>query len=181
MSDSRFVAIRMRSAEDEARDPKYAHLECERRWLVDPARAAALDLFDPIHIRDHYLAGTRMRLREMRMDDRTVWKLTRKYECANPLARPIVTAYLDAAEYRVFASLPGLIIVKTRHRSRYGGRDFSIDRFEGPLTGLMLAEIEINDEVALQALPDPDWAVRDVSHDHRYQGGTLAEQGIPKE
>lgn len=181
MSGSGFVAIRMRSAEDEARAPKYAHLERERRWLVDPERAATLDLRDSIHIVDRYIAGTRMRLREMRMNSLTVWKLTKKYDCAEPLARPIVTAYLTEAEYETFAALPAATIEKTRFRCATGGQDFSVDRFAGALTGLMLAEVEVEDDAALRALPDPDWALRDVSADPRYQGGHLVAHGIPTE
>jgi CYTH domain-containing protein len=181
MSDTRFVAIRMRSAEDEARAPKYAHLERERRWLVDPAKIATLDLRDPIQIHDRYLTTTRMRLREMRMGDRTVWKLTKKYDCADPLARPIVTAYLSAEEYRALAALPAAAIEKTRFGCTTNGRDFSVDRFGGLHEGLLLAEIEIEDDDILRKIPDPDWTLRDVSDDARYQGGQLVAHGIPKE
>lgn len=181
MSGGSFVGLRMRSVEDETRAPKYAHIERERRWLVDPARAAALDLRDPIVIRDRYISGTRMRLREMRMGSNTVWKLTKKYECADPLARPIVTAYLGAEEYDVLAALPAAMIEKTRFRCTTGRHDYSIDRFEGTLAGLMLAELEIEDAAVLRALPDPEWALGDVSADPRYQGGNLVAHGIPKE
>lgn len=181
MNDTPFVAIRMRSAEDEARSPKYAHVERERRWLVDPKLAATLDLRDPIHIADRYIEDTRLRLREMRMDGRTVWKLTKKYDCDDPLARPIVTAYLSSDEYSRLIALPATTIEKTRFRYTYGGHDFSVDRFGGLLSRLMLAELEIEDETVLRAVTDPEWALRDVSDDPRYQGGHLAEHGIPAE
>lgn len=182
MSDTPFAAIRMRSAEDEARNPKYAHLERERRWLVDPTCAAALDRRDPIQIVDRYICGTRMRLREMRtVPDRVVRKLTKKYDCADALARPIVTAYLSADEYRTLSSLPALLLEKTRFRVAVGADEFSVDSFGGALEGLMLAEIEMEDDVALRSLPDPPWAVRDVSDDPRYQGGHLVAHGIPTE
>ena len=182
MSANSFVAIRMRSADDEARAPKYAHIERERRWLVDPSRIATLDLRDPIMIEDRYIVGTRMRLRRMQMETgNPVWKLTKKYECADPRARPIVTSYLDAAEYRTLAVLDARTIAKTRCRVAHGDHEFSIDSFEGALEGLFLAEIEIEDSATLYALPDPDWAMGDVSHDPRYQGGQLAERGIPKD
>ena len=54
----------IRSGDDEARSPKYAHVERERRWLIDPsARPAAADNF--VLIEDRYLTGTRIRLRRM--------------------------------------------------------------------------------------------------------------------
>ena len=54
----------MRSGADEAAAPKYAHVERERRWLIDPARLPALSA-EYVLIEDRYLSGTRMRLRRM--------------------------------------------------------------------------------------------------------------------
>ncbi len=131
-----FAAMRMRSAEDEARAPKYAHIERERRWLVDAKRIATLDLQNPITIHDRYIIDTRMRLRRMQMGaGDPIWKLTKKYECDDPRARPIVTAYLDAAEYRTLAIANARTITKTRYRLESGDHEFSIDRFEGAFEG----------------------------------------------
>ena len=179
--DHPFVLLRMRTAEHEAACPKYAHLELERRWLMSAAMADTLDTRDPIAIHDRYIVGTRLRLRAMRHGDQTVYKLTKKYDCADPLARPIVTAYLSEAEYKVFAALPALSLRKQRHRLRSDGRDFSFDRFEGALAGLCLAEIEAESEADLRGLPQPAWAVREVSDDPRYQGASLARNGIPED
>lgn len=172
---------RMRTVADEAASPKYAHLERERRWLVDPTVLEDRLLTDPIEIQDRYLLDTRLRLRRMDAEGQTVWKLTRKYECADPLARPIVTAYLAGGEYEILAALPALEVTKTRFKIDDRGHSFSIDRFEGELSGLWLAEIEREDGEGLAALPDPSWSLSDVSHDPRYQGFTLAQCGIPKD
>ena len=179
--DHAFARLRMRTAADEAAAPKYAHRELERRWLVARAAVDALKGEAPIAIHDRYIVGTRLRLREMSRSGRTVFKLTKKYDCADPLARPIVTAYLTAEEYAVFAALPAATLRKRRFRLRGEGRDFSLDRFDGPLAGLVLAEIELDDEAGLRGLANPAWAVREVSLDPRYQGATLARDGIPTE
>jgi CYTH domain-containing protein len=176
-----FVLLRMRTAEHEAAAPKYAHLELERRWLVGAATADGLEACDPIAIHDRYIVGTRMRLREMRHGGATVYKLTKKYDCADALVRPIVTAYLKEAEYSVFAVLPALTLRKRRFRVSSEGRNFTLDRFEGPLAGLTLAEIEVASEADLRALAQPAWTVREVSDDPRYQGAALARDGIPTE
>jgi hypothetical protein len=57
-------------------------------------------------IEDRYLDGTRMRLRRMSRPElnETKWKLTKKYECEDPSARPIVSSYLTESEYRVLAA-----------------------------------------------------------------------------
>jgi CYTH domain-containing protein len=172
----------MRSAIDEAASPKYAHIERERRWLVDPTKRPELgDVY--ILIEDRYIDGTRLRLRRM-TDSSTgsqALKLTRKYESDDPLARPIVTAYLTDAEYAVFATLSARAIVKRRYPVVERGVEFSIDCFSGSLEGLELAEIECADDASLLALFPPLWAGREVSHDPQFQGGALVAHGIPKD
>ena len=175
------MLLRLRSGEDEAGTPKYAHSEIERRWLVNVGEAERLGPDQPIAITDRYIRGTRMRLREMRRDSQTVWKLTKKYECDDPLIRPIVTIYLTAAEFALLADLPADVLRKQRYRLPTGGVDYSLDRFEGTLGGLMLAELESADATWLRALPDPPWALRDITCEQRYQGGELAINGRPLE
>ena len=171
----------MRGPDDEAANPKYAHLEIERRWLVHPAAVEGLALDQPIAIHDRYIERTRLRLRRMTHGSQTVLKLTRKYECPDPMARPIVTAYLSPEEYEVLAALPALVLEKTRFRARHDGLDYCVDRFAGALAGLWTAEIEMSDLAALRAVDAPPWTLGDITEDARYQGATLARLGLPKE
>jgi len=172
----------MRTAAEEAAAPKYAHVERERRWRVDPAARPGLAGRASVLIEDRYLVGTRLRLRRMTDAAGAVsLKLTKKYDCADPLARPIVTAYLTEAEYAVLAALPARALAKRRFGVMSGGATFSLDQFAGALAGLELAEIEWADDAGLRALPAPPWTLGEVSHDPRYQGGALAHFGIPKE
>jgi CYTH domain-containing protein len=169
----------MRNGEDEARTPKYAHIERERRWLVDRRLRPDLNGLPHILIEDRYIFGTRMRLR--RMTDSAAGKqslkLTKKYECADPLARPIVTAYLAEDEYVVLSELVANPLMKRRYKVD----GYSIDCFEGALAGLELAEIEWPDDEGLRALDSPSWAIKDISDDMQYQGGTLATVGMMKD
>lgn len=170
----------LRTGEDEARAPKYAHVERERRWLIDPAAVHAPDAGAAILIEDRYVTGTRMRLRRMRdADGREALKLTKKYDADDPLARAIVTTYLTAAEYDLLAALPAVPLVKRRYPLIADGREYSLDVFEGALAGLVLAEIEWPDDAGLRTLPPPPGAVREVSDDPRYQGGALVTWGRP--
>jgi CYTH domain-containing protein len=166
----------MRGGGDEARSPKYAHIERERRFLVDRASRPELAGLPFVRIEDRYVTDTRLRLRRM-SDSATgqvVHKLTKKYEAADPLARPIVTAYLSEAEYDVFVSLPAMILSKRRYPVITPHGTFGIDLFEGVLERLELAEIELADDAALRGLPAPSWAIADVSSDKRYNGDQLA-------
>jgi CYTH domain-containing protein len=164
-----------RGLDTEAGEPKYARLEFERRWLVDPAARPSLDGLEPVIIADRYLEGTRLRLRRMTRGARTVHKLTKKYETGRPEARPIVTAYLTGPESAVFAALPARVLIKQRYSLPLAGRWWSLDRFEGALAGLELVEAEAADAVALAALVPPPWATKEVTQDARYQCGALAQ------
>lgn len=170
----------IRSGGDEAAAPKYAHVERERRWLV--AAPPALDGVASVLIEDRYIRNTRLRLRRMTGDAQddggvVARKLTKKYDSADPAARPIVTAYLDAAEYAAFASLPAATVLKRR----YTVDGWSVDVFKWDLAGLVLVEREAADAGALAALAPPAWAGREVTGDPRYRGGALASGGIPEE
>lgn len=173
----------LRTMADEAHAPKYAHIERERRWLVRTGATPEDAATRCIRIEDRYIDGTRLRLRRMTdlASGASALKLTRKYDSADPLARPIVTAYLDAAEYGVLATLPARPIVKRRYEVRSGPHVYWLDRFDGALAGLALAEIECVDAHDLHAVTLPDWAARDVSHESRYEGGSLARNGLPQE
>lgn len=164
--------------------PKYAVLERERRWLVDGAAGPDLAGLDHVRIEDRYIDGSRLRLRRMSRPDGT-WesrKLTKKYETAIPSVRPIVTAYLTAAEYALLAALPGRDLVKRRYRVPDGAGEWSLDLFEGPLAGLALVEREEADDAALAAMAPPPWARREITGDPRYQCGSLAQSNsIPEE
>ncbi|MDE8453320.1 hypothetical protein PCJ53_29200, partial [Klebsiella pneumoniae] len=89
-------------------------------------------------------------------------KLTKKYECDDPLARPIVTTYLTEDEYALLEALPAAALAKRRYEIVDQGITFGIDQFLGALAPLELAEIEWPDDVGLRALPSPSWAVRDI-------------------
>ena len=173
----------MRAAADEAAAPKYAHVERERRWLVDPARLGDLSTLPSIRIEDRYLRGTRLRLRRMTDSDTgaEALKLTKKYEVGDPLARPIVTIYLSPAEYEVLRAAEAAVVIKRRYAVAEHAAQFSVDRFEADLSGLVLAEIEGASAAALRAIAPPSWAAREVSADPRYQGGALALHGIPED
>lgn len=155
---------------------KYAHVERERRWRVDPARRPAVDPAAATLIEDRYIAGTRLRLRRMTARDVVALKLTKKYDVADPVARPIVTAYLDAAEYDVFAALPAAVLTKRR----FAVEAFSLDLFDGALAGLSLVETEADDAATLAIVVPPAWAGDEVTFDPRYAGAVPAAAGWPE-
>lgn len=159
---------------------KYAAIERERRWLcrglpdLPVVRAEAIE--------DLYVDGARLRLRRATPVEggEPILRLSRKADLA-PERRLITTLYLSAAEYALFEGLPGRLMRKTRHYYAAGDVTLSVDRFEGPLAGLFLAEAEFADDAAMAAFPQPAFAVREVTDDPRYTGGELVRAGVPDE
>lgn len=155
--------------------PKYSIVERERRFLVDPALAPALDAATARLIEDRYLPGTGLRLRRVTAPDGSVvYKLGKKYPGAGLSSRPMTNIYLDSTEFDGLAALPAAMLVKRRHDV---GGGFAIDVFEGALAGLMLAEISADDDAELAAIVIPSWCIVEVTEDVAYAGGTLATDG----
>lgn len=156
--------------------PKYALLENERRFLVDPTRLPDLAGLPFRRIEDRYVAGTRLRLRRM-TDSETgarELKFCKKYPGDDPVSGPITNLYLTDDEHQVLATLPARTLVKRRYRLPHGGRDFGLDLFEGELAGLVLCEAEAESREAVLAIVFPPWAVREVTGDPFFTGGNLS-------
>lgn len=82
----------------------------------------------------------------------------------------------DAAEM-LDTLCAGCEIRKTRHLVPYGGRTWEIDVFEEEHAGLVLAEIELESEDAVFAMPP--WIGEEVTGQGRYYNSALAR--MPRE
>lgn len=157
---------------------KYARIERERRFLVEqmPFAAASAPAF--VDIIDTYLPGEQLRLREMRnaAGDAIAYKLTQKYHLPTlpSYAVMITNIYLTAADYALFSGLPGVTLRKRRYLWVEQDSHIAIDVFAGALAGLMLAEIEAATDAAIEAVPMPAFAAREVTTDATFRGGRLA-------
>lgn len=66
------------------------------------------------------------------------------------------------------------VIDKTRHRIEFGGHVWEVDVFHGANEGLVLAEVELDDESVSPELPP--WVGEEVSADVRYFNANLASR-----
>jgi CYTH domain-containing protein len=154
------------------KDLKYALIERERRFLL--AGPVEGPFTRTVSITDHYLTGTRVRLRravELTDDgEQPVYKLTQKIPA--PSGRPglITTIYLNEEEHQVFAALPAAVLHKTRHSVP----PFGVDVFEGALEGLYLAEAEFASDEEMAEFFPPPFVTAEVTGDPRLTGGNLA-------
>jgi CYTH domain-containing protein len=158
--------------EESIREGKYARLERERRFLLaGPPSASSVTASR--RIIDRYLPGTRLRLRRVEHLDsgNCEFKFTQKVPAGQPgfVQGLITSTYLSAAEYDLLASLPAAVLSKTR----LSVPPLSIDVFERPLHGLVMADIEFSTDQAAQSFRQPPVAIAEVTDDTRFTGGSL--------
>ena len=63
------------------------------------------------------------------------------------------------------------LIEKTRYRIEYQGLVWEVDEFEGDNAGLIIAEVELDEED--QDIMLPDWVGKEVTGDSRYHNASL--------
>lgn len=154
------------------REGKYARVERERRFLLaGPPSPSAVT--GSRRITDRYLPGTRLRLRRVDHCDSGAceFKFTQKVPADRPgfVQGLITNTYLSAAEYDLLASLPSAVLSKTR----LSVPPLSVDVFDPPLHGLVMADAEFSTDTEAQSFLTPTAAVAEVTDDPRFTGGSL--------
>jgi CYTH domain-containing protein len=81
--------------------------------------------------------------------------------------------YLSQSEFDLLQQLDSVSLAKTRWHWPTGTHTLAVDRFEGRLEGLILAEVELREDEA--RLPALGLAVVDVTDEDRFSGGRLAQ------
>ena len=157
---------------------KYARFELERRFLVEHL-PEGIEHEHGWRITDRYVKNTHLRLRRMEPihGGDTIFKLGQKQVPLPPdFGRMTITnIYLSPAEYTVLLNLEALELHKRRYPFARDDRTFSIDVFDGTLSGLALAETSFDTiEEIDQPLDLPSWLGPEVSRDSRFTGGALA-------
>jgi adenylate cyclase len=75
----------------------------------------------------------------------------------------------------------GKRVEKTRYFIEHAPYTIELDVFEGDLEGLVVAEVEFGSEEEAEKFTPPDWFVKEVTWDSRYQNSNLARFGMPNE
>ncbi len=156
---------------------KYARIEEERRFLIQQLPEDFPENAPYVRIIDQYIPDTRLRLRRMvSQDGETVaLKLAQKYQSPELESHQamITNIYLNEAEYKLLNELGGLQLTKRRYPYHYRKQAYSIDIFEGRLSGLITAEIEGNSEIEITRLPVPDFVQREITDEAFFSGANL--------
>jgi CYTH domain-containing protein len=151
---------------------KYARRELELRFLLAEIPPGHIER--AAEILDRYLEGTRLRLRKT--IERTAehgaqvfYKLTQKVPAPDGSPGLITTVYLSEDEYERLATIPALVLEKTR----FSIPPFVVDVFGGQRAGLFLAEAELTTNLEVRHFAAPQWAIADVTNDVRFTGGRI--------
>lgn len=143
--------------------------EIERKFLV--VDTPWLGKYPSFQLRQGYLSTTPERTVRVRIEGARGW-LTIK-------GRPVGAARAEF-EYEIpvtdaeqlLAMCPRPIIEKTRHKVVHAGHTWEVDVFSGDNAGLLVAEIELQDEQ--ESFVVPEWVGQDVTADPAYSNAQLS-------
>jgi len=157
---------------------KYAQIEQERRFLLGGFPPGFNFEASFARVIDGYITGTRLRLRriESPSGETMALKLGQKFRAPGqePHQAMMTTIYINDAEYELLAELPQSRLVKRRYPYVSDDVHFSLDVFEGHLSGLVLLEAEFASNAKDTELIIPKFAVREVTAEPFFTGGALA-------
>ena len=147
--------------------------EIERKWLVPDFSASLLATESPREqIEQVYLSHqpeVRMRL----VVDRGANEYaTLTLKAGRGLVRSEYEMPISPAAYRAAKDVPRL--TKLRYVTSANKHWVDIDVYDGPLDGLVVAEVEFDSVHAARAFTPPDWFGREVTDDKRYSNAQLA-------
>ena len=148
-------------------------VEIERKFLVESddwrAGVERTELF-----RQGYLAGSESCSVRVRVGGERAWLgLKGRVQGASRLEYEYAIPVREANEI-LDALCAGGRVEKRRHWVPYAGREWEVDEFIGVNAGLVVAELELDDEDEVFARPP--WLGREVTEDVRYYNSSLAQR-----
>lgn len=146
-------------------------VEIERKFLVDHEKWGQLDKPQGTHYRQGYIlsnAGQTIRVRVsdkqgfLNLKSKVSYASRNEYEYEIPLQ--------DGLEILDAFTKNGT--EKIRYRIPFAGKTWEVDVFSGDNSGLIVAEIELDDEA--EVFEKPGWITTEVTDDYRYTNSSLA-------
>ena len=146
-------------------------IEIERKFLINPERLGPLppgDIIKQGYIPTRNNATVRIRVRGdqayLTLKGPTQGLRRSEFEYAIPV---------EDAEAMLNQLCSDGVIEKTRHLVACGTHTWEIDVFSGNNQGLIVAEVELNDEQ--ESIVLPDWVTQEVTGDPRYYNSNLRQ------
>jgi len=149
-------------------------LEIERKFLLandDWKR----EVIKSEHLRDGLIGRFGLGKVRVRLSERTAW-LTIKGP-SDGITRPEFEYEIPCADAELMLQTlchGDPVLEKLRHTVPFGGLDWVIDVYMGPLSGVVLAEVEL--ERPDQQPQLPPWVGEEVTNDPRFEKGNLTRR-----
>jgi adenylate cyclase len=141
--------------------------EIERKFLV---QAKHWDQEDSVHIYQGYLCHEKGNTARVRLAGEKAFITIKGPK--QGISRQEFEYEIPVADAEQMLKLcRGAIIEKIRHFVVYKGFEWEVDEFLGKNAGLIVAEIELEEEE--QPFSRPDWLGREVTGDSRYTNSNL--------
>ena len=145
-------------------------LEIERKFLVNSDRykigAQPVDIMQAyLTIQNHLAIRVRIEGRNasLAIKSKVSERVNREYEYSIPLDE--AQSMMKLSEHSV--------ITKTRYLVDFKRHTWEVDEFHGDNEGLVVAEIELDDENEI--FENPDWLDNEVTSDYRYLNSNLSK------
>jgi len=151
--------------------------EIERKFLItDPPLNHQESASDKI-LQGYIIEGSDKSILRVRKKGDKFYQTIKK---SGGLSRQEVEIELNQAQFDALWPLTEKQrIEKTRYYLDYDEHTIELDIFEGKLDGLIMAEVEFEDENVVNKFHPPDWFGEEVTEDNRYKNNNLAKKGIP--
>jgi CYTH domain-containing protein len=144
-------------------------LEVERKFLVvDPV---VVEGSAGLRIEQAYLFADRCTVIRLGRR-RDGWRLAVRQAGPSVVRREATTLLPEALGRALFDSAAARTSIKWRHQIQHRGRIWSIDVYEAPHRGLLVAEVELVDH--LEPVEIPPWCGREVTGDAAFYDEALA-------
>ena len=152
-------------------------VEVERKWLVRDL--PDVSGHEGKEVLQGYIAiaadGTEVRLRQ------TDGKFFQTVKSEGGLVRGEIEIELSKDQFEtLWPAAAGRQLKKTRYAVHWAGRQVEVDVYQGPLGGLIVAEVEFPSPSESVRFRPPPWFGAEVTEDEHYKNAHLALHGRPR-
>tara|TARA_B110000014_G_scaffold256293_1_gene239214 strand:+ start:445 stop:912 length:468 start_codon:yes stop_codon:yes gene_type:complete len=145
------------------------NIEIERKFLI---KEIPKNCEQKIHIKQYYIHVDDKFVQRLRFFDNQKTIMSLKQNCAG-LSRYEFEYEIPLEDAKKIVSMTNSIFIeKIRHIMYYESMKWEIDEFLGNNKGLLIAEVELEDEN--QKIKLPDWIVKEVTNQNKYFNYNLA-------
>ncbi len=145
-------------------------MEIEKKYLI-PSIPENIDQYPHVSIEQAYICTTPV-LRIRKRDDQYIFT----YKSAGLMSREEIESPLtEETYYHLLPKADGNVITKTRYLIPTDNNlTIELDIFHGCFDGLVLAEVEFDDEESALSYTPPAWFGEDVTYSSKYHNSTLS-------